>query len=162
MKRLTTIILLIFKFSYGTQVLNVPFIKQKDDFCGPAALSSVFSFYGVDIPQEEIAKYVYIKQLKGALITDLENYAKKQGFKTILKNSNIDEIKTFIDRGIPVIALTETGFWLISSPHYIVITGYNGEGIIANTGYEYRKIIPYREFEKRWEKLGNTILVIYR
>lgn len=152
----------ILNTSYGGHTLGVPFVKQMDEFCGPAALSSVFSFYGVDISQEEIAKHVYIKQLKGALITDLEDYAKGKGFKTLLKKSDIEEIKRFIDEGKPVIALIDLGFWSLSVPHYIVIVGYNQDGLIAHTGYEERKPISYGEFEKRWKKLGNTILLVYR
>lgn len=149
-------------YIWGAQIEGVPFVKQKTDFCGPASLSSVFGFYGLNISQEEIGKYVYSDKLKGALITDLENFAKERGFKTILKRSSIEEIKHFIDLNQPVIALMDLGFWVISKPHYIVIFGYNEKGFIAHTGYEPEKIIEYREFEERWEKLGKVILVIYR
>lgn len=162
MKKTLILSLLIFKISFGGQVLDVPFVKQKEELCGPAALSSVFLFYGEDIPPEEIAKEVYTKQLKGALITDMENYARKKGFKTILKSSSIKEIKELIDEGKPVIALIDLGFWSISVPHYIVVLGYNQDGIITHTGFEEKKLIPYREFEKKWQKLGKTLLVVYK
>lgn len=162
MRKLTLLILLIFGICQGEQILAVPFIKQKDEFCGPAALSSVLAFYGEDVSQEEVAENVYIKQLKGALITDLENYAKSKGYKTLLKSSNIEEIKKIIKEGKPVIALIDLGFWIMSVPHYIVIIGYNQDGIIAHTGYEEKKLLTYGEFEKKWQKLGNTILLIYK
>lgn len=162
MKNTLILSLLLFKISFGGQVLDVPFVKQMEDLCGPAALSSVFLFYGENIPQEEIAKDIYIKQLKGTLITDMENYAKKKGFKTLLKSSNIEEIKKLIDDGKPVIALIDLGFWTISVPHYVVVLGYNHDGIITHTGLEEKKLIPYREFEKKWQKLGKTLLVVYK
>ena len=52
-----------------------------DQFCGPASLSSVLGFYGISLSQEAIADKVYIPKLKGALITDLENYVKSLGLK---------------------------------------------------------------------------------
>lgn len=162
MKKIFFVILFLFNVSYGQVLLDVPFVKQKDEFCGPASLSSVFKFYGIDIPQEDIGKEVYNPKLKGALITDLEDFAKSKGFKTVLKKSNINEIKVFIDEKKPVIALIDLGFWIISQPHYVVIVGYNDKGFFVHSGYEEKVFIPYEDFEKKWNKLGKTILVIYK
>jgi len=153
---------LLFSLSYGGEVLNVPFERQKSEFCGPASLSSVFRYYGQDISQEEIAKSVYLRNLKGALITDLENFAKEKGFKTILKKSEIDEIKKFIDERKPVIALLDYGYLFVTKPHYVVIIGYNNNGFIINDGYEKKKNISYGEFLGKWKKLGKVILVVYQ
>lgn len=162
MRILIILAILTFKLCWGTHIEGVPFVKQKDEYCGPASLSSVLSYYGHNISQEEIAKHVYIKELKGALITDLENFANRLGFKTILKSSNIDEIKGFLEEKKPVIALIDIGFWVVSKPHYVVIVGYDEKNFIVHTGYEAGKKIDYREFEERWKKLGNVILVVYR
>jgi ABC-type bacteriocin/lantibiotic exporters, contain an N-terminal double-glycine peptidase domain len=153
---------LLLSLSYGGEVLNVPFEKQKSEFCGPASLSSVIRYYGQDISQEEIAKSVYLRNLKGALITDLENFAKEKGFKTILKKSEIDEIKKFIDERKPVIALLDYGYLFVTKPHYVVIIGYNNNGFIINDGYEKKKNISYGEFLGKWKKLGKVILVVYQ
>jgi ABC-type bacteriocin/lantibiotic exporter with double-glycine peptidase domain len=153
---------LFLSLSYGAEVLNVPFERQKSEFCGPASLSSVLKYYGQSISQEEIAKSVYLKNLKGALITDLENFAKEKGFKTILKKSEIDEIKKFIDERKPVIALLDYGHLFITKPHYVVIIGYNDNGFIINDGYEERKNMSYGEFLDKWGKLGKVILVVYQ
>lgn len=162
MKKAIIFLLLFFKLVSAENILSVTFIKQKDEFCGPASLSTVFKYYGEDIEQDEIGKYVYNPKLKGALITDLENFAKDKGFKTILKKSDILEIKSYLDQKKPVIALIDLGFWLISQPHYLVIIGYNDKGFIVNTGYMEKYFISYDEFEKKWEKMGKVILVVYR
>lgn len=163
MVRYIVFLILIFSFIVKAQeILNVPFVKQNDEFCGPAALSSVFQYYGVNITQDEIGKEVYIENLKGALITDLENYAKKYGFKTDLKKSNVEEIKKYIDEKKPVIALVDFGFLFVSKPHYIVIVGYDENGFFVNDGYQPNKYHSYKEFSKMWEKMGNIILVVYR
>jgi len=162
LKKNILVLLLFFSFCTGKEIDNFPFIKQDSDFCGPASLSTILYFYGDNITQEEIAKYVYIPSLKGALITDLENFAKSKGYKTVLQKGNIEDIKGYIDKNIPVIALIDLGFWVISKPHYIVIYGYNEKGFIANTGYEKSVIINYEDFLKKWEKIGKTFLVVYK
>jgi len=66
-KQLLLSLLLLF-LPLKAQVLNVPFTKQQSDYCGPAALSSIFKYYGLDIPQKEIGEKVYLPSLKGVLI----------------------------------------------------------------------------------------------
>lgn len=158
--RLTLALLLPFLFSF--EFLHVPFVKQKDDFCGPAALSSVLKYYGVEKSQEDIAKSVYIPKLKGALITDLEKYAKDQGFKTELFQGSLLDIKRFIDEGKPVILLVDLGFLWISIPHYIVVVGYDEKYVYANTGYEEKKAFDYKDLDREWSKMGRVALVVYR
>ncbi|WP_297887369.1 C39 family peptidase [Sulfurihydrogenibium sp.] len=162
MKKIILFIFIFLDFSFASNILSVPFVKQKDEYCGPASLSSIFQFYGEKTDQEDIAKFIYNPKLKGALITDLENFAKEKGFYTILKTSDITEIKSFIDEKKPVIALIDLGFWLISKPHYIVIIGYNEKGFIVNTGYKEKEFISYEDFKQKWEKLGKVILVVYK
>ena len=156
------LIFLLIAGSAVGKIIEVPFVKQHSQFCGPAALSSVFRYYGLEISQEEIGKKVYTPKLKGALISDLENFARSKGFKTISGQGNINKIKSFIDQGIPVIVLVDLGFWIISKPHYLVVVGYNKKGFTAHTGYEKNKLIPYEEFEKIWKKSGNVFLSVYR
>ncbi|MDQ7056010.1 MAG: cysteine peptidase family C39 domain-containing protein [Persephonella sp.] len=161
MQRYILFLLLLFNLSYSI-TLNVPFVKQQSEFCGPAALSSVFSYYGLNISQEKIAEKVYIPELKGALISDLENYAKSSGFQTKSAQGNVETLKRYIDRKIPVIVLLDYGFLMFTKLHYVVITGYNEVGFIAHTGYEKNKLIPYRMFEKLWKKAGKVYLAVYR
>jgi hypothetical protein len=60
----------------------------------------------------------------------------------------------------PVIVLVDFGFWLLSKPHYLVITGCNAEGFIAHTGYESSRFFANATFQKIWEKQGSVYLVI--
>ncbi|PMP76411.1 MAG: peptidase C39 [Sulfurihydrogenibium sp.] len=161
MKKFLLFALIIFKLSFAT-TLDVPFVKQRTDFCGPASLSSVMAYFGDKVDQDEIASFVYNPKLKGALITDLQNFAKERGFQTILKSSDIEEIKSFIDQKKPVIALIDLGFWVISKPHYVVIVGYNQDGFLLNTGYKEKEFMSYRDFQEKWEKMGKVILVVYK
>lgn len=147
----------------STFVINgVPFIKQETAFCGPAILSSVFQFYGENVDHKKIAEEIYSDKLKGTLITDMENYAKKRGFRTKLGCGSIEDIKSFLLANKPVIALVDIGLWFVSKQHYLVIFGYNDEGIIVHDGLKESRHIPYEEFRKIWKKAGSCYLVISR
>jgi len=141
---------------------NVPFVKQKDKFCGPASMASVMQFYGEDISQDEIAEEIYIPKLNGALISDMENYAKDSGYTTESINGSIEILKSNLDNKHPVILLVDKGKWKISVPHFYVAYGYNGEKgvIILHTGYKQNQEISYDKLNQEWGKMNRLMLVI--
>jgi len=143
-------------------VPGVPFIKQDTQYCGPASLSSVLSYYGDPVNQHAIGDAVYIKEINGTLITDLQNFAGSRGFETKIGQGSIQDLKSFILQDRPVIVLVDFGFWIISAPHYLVGYGFNEEGFIAYDGFEASKTFRYEKFQKIWEKLGSSYLLIYR
>lgn len=137
-------------------------MQQKGDLCGPAALSSVLSYHGSSISQDEIGKVVFDIRLKGALITDLKKYAEGLGFKAEFSKGDINKIKHFIDKRKPVIALIDIGFFVFSRPHYVVVFGYDDIGFVCHTGFKANEKIEYRNFEKMWGKIGSTYLVVWK
>jgi len=159
-----TLAALIFLLSASTgayQIDGVPFVKQETLYCGPASLASVMAYYGRAVDQHTIADSVYLEKLGGALITDMENYAQKEGFHTELGQGTIDDIKASLDEGRPVIVLVDLGFWLFSKPHYLVVMGYDDRGFLAHTGYEAARPFSYPSFRKIWQKKGSPFLVIF-
>ena len=145
-------------------VENVPFIKQKDKFCGPAAMASVMQFYGQDIDQDEVAKQVYIAELNGALISDMENFAQDNGYNTLSTNGDLEIIKSRLDNNQPVILLVDKGKWKVSVPHYYVAYGYDDvrKTIILHTGYKEAQEISFDKLEIEWEKMNRLMLVVYK
>jgi ABC-type bacteriocin/lantibiotic exporter with double-glycine peptidase domain len=91
------------------QLEGVPFVAQAREQCGPAALSSVLAYYGLEVTPETIAETTYNKKLKGSLITDLENFARGLAFQTKSGRGTVEELRTFIREGKPVIALVDLG-----------------------------------------------------
>jgi len=140
----------------------VPFVKQKDEFCGPAAISAVMEFYGEKISQEEIAEQVYIPELNGALISDMENFAKNKGYKVESKNGDLESIKSLINENIPVILLVDRGKWKVSVPHYYVIYGYdeNTNVFIHHKGFNSAQEINFSKLDKEWKKMNRLMLVV--
>lgn len=161
MKILILLLTLISGDVFASEIAGVPFVKQASGFCGPASLASVMSFYGADIDQQTIGEAVYCEGLKGSLITDLDNYAKAGGFKTRLGTGNLQDIKNFIEQKKPVIVLVDMGFWVVSQPHYLVVTGYADNSVIAHTGYEASRHFSDEDFVRIWKKKGSAYLVIH-
>ncbi len=141
---------------------NVAFVKQKDFFCGPAAMASVMRFYGRDINQEEIAKVVYTAKLNGALISDMENYARGMGYKAETKNGDLDLLMSLIDEGTPAITLVDLGRWIISQPHYYVVYGYDKskKKFFLHTGFAKDQEISFSRLDKEWKKMDRLVLII--
>ncbi len=141
---------------------GVPFVKQDTRYCGPASLASVLNYYGDTVDQRTIGKSTYSEKLKGALITDLENVARARGFKTRSAAGRLEDLRSAVCEGVPVIVLIDRGFWVVSRPHYLVVFGYDEGGFIAHDGYRDSQRYPYPEFEKQWTKAGSTYLLVYR
>ena len=146
--------------SNATKQLNVPFVKQHRYYCGPACLSVVFGYYGVQKNQDEIGKTMYRRIIGGVLKEDLVRYAKKEGWEIVKAgSSDLDEVKKHIDAGEPVIAFTLLGPKFLFKGHFVVIVGYDDvkEQVICHTGYHSYERVWYRRFLGKWR--SNWILV---
>ena len=164
MKKFIIILLLLLPAwnALALEIEGVPFIRQDSQFCGPASLASVMTFYGVPEDQKTIGAAVYSEKLQGALITDLEKYARQKGFETTSGRGTAEELKAEIDRKRPVIVLVDLGFWVVSKPHYLVVIGYDDEGFTAHDGYTPRNRYPFARFSGIWGKMGNAYLLVYK
>ncbi len=141
---------------------GVPFVKQKDKYCGPAAMASVMQFYGRETGQDEIAEAVYTPGLDGALISDMENYARAEGYRTEAVNGSEGSLTALIDEGVPAILLVDRGKWKVSVPHYYVVYGYDAgkKTFILHTGDKGEQEITYDKLDGEWKKMNRLVLVI--
>jgi len=151
--------------SYGGDVcshINVPFIKQpQENLCGPVAVEEILIFYHDKKSFDSIIKNVYTPSIKGSLITDIQNYFEKEGFKTkYLRNTKA--IEEQIKKCRPVVALLDMGNFLFTLPHYVVITGFNKNGFFMNDGYKKDRFMSFKDFKKRFKSMGNIALVAFK
>ncbi len=82
---------------HSTVISGVPFVKQKYQLCGPAALTSVLRYYGSETNQDEIARVVYTPELKGSLISDMKHYAGENGFNASTQNGDLESLIKLIE-----------------------------------------------------------------
>ncbi len=148
--------------SRGHYIQGVPFYKQSEETCGPAALAAVLAFWGRQVNLEEITAKVYLRELRGTLPMDMESYARASGFDTSSFSGTLDGLKEYIRRGLPVICLLDLGFWVYHQPHYVTVIGFDDGNalIIEHDGLKPDSLMSYRKFSEAWSRAGLWMLVI--
>ncbi|MDI7261638.1 MAG: C39 family peptidase [Thermodesulfobacteriota bacterium] len=139
---------------------NVPFFPQKAYQCGPASLAGVMNYWGVHATREDIAAEIYSRSAKGTLNLDMILYARGKGLRATHYKGFFEDIKSKIDLGYPVIVLVDLGFWVYQQNHFMVVVGYDENGIIANSGRERLKPISLKNFIKSWKKTNFWTLLV--
>lgn len=145
----------------GHYIQSVPFVRQKRNWCGPAALASVLNYWGKDISQEQLAGKIYISSIRGTLDFELKEAAFEQGFWAGDYIGSLELLKEFIDRDFPVITLQKS-LPIFNVYHYYAVIGYDEKRnvIIAHAGERENKIILYTTFLRQWKPTNNWMLVV--
>lgn len=133
-------------------IAKIPFFPQEKYQCGPAALASVLNFWGAKISPEEIAQEIYSPAARGTLNLDLLFYAQKRGFRAQQYQGSLEDLKRNISAGVPLILQVDFGFLWYEQTHFLVVIGYNSQGIFVNSGVEKDKFIPTSSFLRIWAK----------
>jgi hypothetical protein len=147
--------------SLSHTIERVPFVKQEPKWCGPAALESVLRFYGVDVTQQAIAKEIALPNGE-VLNLDLKLYARRKGFRAESRRGNLDLLKLWISRDVPVICqLRQSGIGS-RAYHFVVVYGFDERDLsfVVHTGERAAQRIPFLDFSRSWQDAGNWMLVI--
>ncbi|MBU2062982.1 MAG: PA2778 family cysteine peptidase [Candidatus Omnitrophica bacterium] len=142
--------------------LDVPFVKQKKNLCGPAALSSMLAYWGYKTSQEEIAQCIFKPDLGGVLNFDLEHYAAKQGLWARGGSADFSRLKQRLQDGVPVIVMEKLHPYFLNRRHYVVIVGFNDkEGfILEHTGRAAYIKRSYNGFLRNWQQADSWMLEV--
>ena len=146
----------------STVIAGVPFLPQEDDTCGPSSLAMVLGFLGRNVDTAEIVRETRTEGLKGALITDLAAAARRRGFAAEVVDLDLPRLRERIVAGDPVILLVDLGVWSWSRPHYLVAYGWTPEGVVAHSGRERGKVIPFPTLDAQWAKMGRLAILVHR
>jgi ABC-type bacteriocin/lantibiotic exporter with double-glycine peptidase domain len=143
-------------------IAGVPFLPQEDDTCGPSSLAMVLGFLGKNVDTSEIIRETRTGGLKGTLITDLTEAARRRGFAAEIADLDLPRLRERIVAGVPVILLVDLGIWTWSRPHYLVAYGWTPEGVVAHSGSEQGKVIPFSSLDAQWAKMGRLAIIVSR
>jgi predicted double-glycine peptidase len=156
------------------KLLDVSSTRQAFEYsCGPGAVQSVMAYYGSDFRESELINMLKTDKDEGTYVRDIVKFFHYHGFTTQLKQQmTIEELCTYIDRNIPVIALVQAwgsegdfkkGYldcW--NDGHFVVVIGYTDKLILISdpalytTGY-----IPISEFTGRWHDIDEGDIKTY-
>lgn len=94
---------------------------------------------------------------------NIVDFAQQQGFRAVAQNNgSVDDLKRFIDQGVPVqIMYDPDGNGSDSTLHYVVVTDYQADAkgnvtglTIADPWGGKMKTVLIDEFKQRWDDLG--------
>lgn len=144
---------------------NVTQIWQEKNWCGPASLTIVMNYSGLDVKQQEIGRTIDPEH-DGTPIENMVEYAKAHGFtaRELLnyvkrtyqfRSSAMDEIRAWVSHGYPVIVDMYYGIegqWKWEG-HYRVVVGYDDRARLVSTVDPNvgRHQLSYEDFDKYWK-----------
>jgi hypothetical protein len=141
------------------ELTEVPFFPQEDYQCGPAALATVLTSYGVKVTPDELVPEVYIPERKGSLQVEMLAAARRHGLISYQIPPTLDALMREVHGGNPVILLQNLG--LRDGWHYAVAIGwdYDDGMLILRSGTDKRKEMrfPFNEFA--WMRSGYWAMV---
>jgi len=142
------------------KVQNVPFYPQLAFQCGPACLAGVLSFYSEDVTPDEVADAIFRKNIRGTVTIDMLLYARHKGFSARWYSGSVDDIRRSVNEGVPLIVMVDLGFANVINNHYMVVVGYNADGVIVNSAKAREKLITWNHFLTRWDRTERWTLRI--
>jgi ABC-type bacteriocin/lantibiotic exporter with double-glycine peptidase domain len=149
--------------------LDVPYVKQSEDGCGPAAISMLLQYWnthGATINSQRadaaaIQKQLYSRKDRGIHASSMESYLKESGFRVFPLNGEWKDLLEQLKQGRPLIASLQLGD--AKSPlHYVVVTGidWQNEAVFINDPARGKLLRVAREdFEKQWRPNRNWMLL---
>lgn len=141
-------------------IRDVPFYPQEDYQCGPASMASVLSYWNVRAEPDDIGKEIFSKSARGTLTIDMILYAKKNGFYAEQSKGSMEQLKNSVDSGYPIIVLVDYGISVFQINHFMVVTGYNNDGVIVHSGKFPNRFISQKDFLSAWKKTDYWTLLI--
>jgi ABC-type bacteriocin/lantibiotic exporter with double-glycine peptidase domain len=144
------------------RLLEVPFFPDTTRLCGPASLAAVMNYWRVPVGVDQIAKAVYLPDLRGTLPFDLARFPREHGLRAADYFGGLEDLKSQIRKGHPLIAYLNLGSSRFPSGHFLVVIGYTEDGkwLIAHSGGEKEKPIPVDRFLAAWEKMDYWTLLV--
>jgi hypothetical protein len=141
------------------ELTEVPFFAQDEYQCGPAALATVLTSYGVAVTPEQLVPEVYLPERKGSLQVEMLAAARRHGLVSYRLAPSQEAMMREIASGNPVILLQNLG--LRDGWHYAVAIGwdYDDGMLVLRSGEDKRKEMrfPFNEFV--WMRSGYWAMV---
>jgi len=119
------------------ELTDVPFHRQDDYLCGPAALAMVFNAAGVQADVESVTPLVYLPGRKGSLQAEMLGATRRSGLLAYALAPRLEDLLRELAAGTPVVVLVNFSFKSVPVWHYAVVVGYDldkGEVIVRTAG----------------------------
>lgn len=144
------------------KILYVPDVLQFSDYdCGNSCVQAILAYYGFDYNEVKLLKKIKTSKSVGTSLNKIEEFFEKQKLKVESRSMDLEDLKSFINKKIPVIVLaqawkkTRTKYQKTKAfGHYMIVIGYDDDNLYFEDPAIFGKgYIPIKEFEKRWHAL---------
>jgi ABC-type bacteriocin/lantibiotic exporter with double-glycine peptidase domain len=142
------------------RIAGVPFHADDSYQCGPACLAGVLGYWQVPVTQQDIAERVFSPSARGTLGVDLAWYAREQGLAAGTMDGTLDYLHRLVDDGMPAIVMVDYAWGPLAATHYMVVTGYDEQGVIVNSGMAEADYLSNDRFLRLWQRCAQWMLVI--
>ena len=156
--------------------LDVPFVKQDKNGCGPASIAMVIQYWqrasrsgtggagsvsGDDANPTSIERAVYSKEARGTAGSQMQGYFEQAGFRAFVFEGEWTDLEHHLAQGRPLIVALRGP----RADHYVVVSGLDGPQIVLVNDPAQRKLLKVdrTSFERAWNGTGNwTLLAVPR
>jgi tetratricopeptide (TPR) repeat protein len=143
------------------EVTGVPFHRQQEQYCGPAALATVLGWSGLAARQEALASEVFTPRREGTLGHDLVGAARRHG-RLAVPVSDLPSLLGELAAGHPVLVLQNLGLDWYPQWHFAVAVGYDlsTNELALRAGEERRQVVSLDTFSRTWGRADRWALVV--
>jgi len=107
------------------ELTDVPFHRQHDFLCGPAALAMAFNAAGVKGDVESLTPLVYLPGRQGSLQAEMLGATRRSGLLAYTLAPRLEDLLRELAAGTPVVVLVNFSFKSAPVWHYAVVVGYD-------------------------------------
>ncbi len=140
---------------------DVPFVAQRTDECGPAALAMVLAWNGESSDVDPLVAQLMVPARKGTLQSGLLAAARRRGFLAY-ELRGFDALLAEIAAGHPVIVLQNLAFAWRPVWHYALAIGYELDlgTVTLHSGAHASREVSLEAFERTWARAQSWGLVV--
>jgi tetratricopeptide (TPR) repeat protein len=146
----------------AASTLEVPFVAQRKDTCGAAALAMVLRYWGDDATHDDVARTLLTPELHGIAGSRLAEFARGRGMEAVAYKGDMANLREFVGKGRPLIVAWDMGR---GRYHDVVVVGFDDERgavLVHNPAEGASRAVEKRAFEKRWAGAGYWTLLVAR
>ena len=134
--------------------LAVPFIAQRDYYCGPAAIASIAQYRQLDADQQTIAAMSFLPGRRGSLTPEMQAASRRLGLMPYPLDRSFGSLLREVDAGNPVLVLQNQGLSWFPQWHYAVVLGYDlpSETLYLHSGEHPNYALNFATFNATWAR----------
>ena len=144
------------------ELSDVPFFPQQQYHCGPAALAGIINYRGIAVEPDDIARLVYVPELKGSLQLEIVAATRQFDLLPVQLDGQLESLLHELAAGNPVFVLQNLAIEAYPLWHYEILIGYDLEQghMILRSGVNRRITRRFALFEKTWQRADYWALVV--